>query len=257
MTRPALFIALAIAAVIGLAFGLYPQLDLRIAALFFTDGGFVLADNPLLAALRETNTIVVGLLLLPPLFGLARKLIFPSRPLAMSGRAIVYLLTTALVGPLLFANIILKDHWDRPRPRDVVEFGGTQHFVVWWDPRGTCDDNCSFIAGEPTGAFWTLAPASLAPPQWRAVAYAGALVFGTLIGLLRMSFGGHFFTDVVFAGVLSFLVIWLTHGLIYRWQATRFSDAAVDRLLERLGLWLRSLRRKPATPPPPQAGEGS
>ena len=45
----------------------------------------------------------------------------------------------------------------------------------------------------------------------------------------------HFFTDVVFAGVVVFLVIWLTHGLLYRWRATRLSDAAVEHALERVG----------------------
>jgi lipid A 4'-phosphatase len=241
MTQRALWIALAIAAVVGLLFGLYPDLDLRIAALFYSGSDFALVDNPVLRVLREANTLVIGLLLAPVLFAVIRKLIRPSRPLAISGRAIVYLLATILIGPLLVTNVILKDHWGRPRPRDIAEFGGTQHFVAWWDPRGDCPDNCSFVAGEPTGAFWTLAPASLAPPQWRAAAYAGALAFGTGIGLLRMSFGGHFFTDVVFAAVLSFVVIWVAHGCIYRWRATRFSDAAVERILESIALRLRAL----------------
>ena len=32
----------------------------------------------------------------------------------------------------------------------LTEFGGTGHFVPWWDPRGDCPKNCSFIAGEPS-----------------------------------------------------------------------------------------------------------
>ena len=38
----------------------------------------------------------------------------------------------------------------------------------------------------------------------------------------------------MFAGVVVFLVIWLIHGLLYRWRATRLSDAAVERSLERV-----------------------
>jgi membrane-associated PAP2 superfamily phosphatase len=241
MTRRALLVALVIAAAVGVLFGLYPDLDLRVAALFYSGSDFALVRSPVLRVLREANTLVIGLLLAPVLFALVRKLVRPNRPLAISGRAIVYLLATILFGPLLFTNIILKDHWGRPRPRDIAVFGGTQHFVAWWDPRGDCPGNCSFVAGEPTGAFWTLAPASLAPPQWRAAAYAGALAFGTGIGLLRMSFGGHFFSDVVFAGVLSFLVVFVAHGFIYRWPATRFSDAAVERALESIAHRLRAL----------------
>ncbi|MGA7486103.1 MAG: phosphatase PAP2 family protein, partial [Xanthobacteraceae bacterium] len=77
-------------------------------------------------------------------------------------------------------------------------------------------------------------PAAVVPPQWRAFAYAAALTFGAAVGLLRMAAGAHFFSDVVFAGVFSFLVIWLMHGLLYRWRHTRISDATVERALERI-----------------------
>ena len=39
-----------------------------------------------------------------------------------------------------------------------------------------------------------------------------------------MAFGGHFFTDVAAAGLVTFLVIWLVHGYIYRWPSTRMTD---------------------------------
>ena len=149
---------------------------------------------------------------------------------------------------------MFKEHWGRPRPIDVTQFGGTEHFRPWWDPRGDCPKNCSFVAGEPSGAFWTLAPAAVVPPQWRALAYGAALTFGAAVGMLRIVAGAHFFSDVVFAGVFSFLVIWLVHGLIYRWRRTRTSDAAVDGVLERMIMSqraalmrIRSGRRDPAS----------
>jgi hypothetical protein len=49
-----------------------------------------------------------------------------------------------------------------------------------------------------------------------------------------MAGGGHFFSDVAFAGVITFLIIWLMHGWLYRWRATRTTDAAVERTLESL-----------------------
>ena len=78
-----------------------------------------------------------------------------------------------------------------------------------------------------------MAGAAVVPPQWRALAYGSALAFGTAVGVLRMAAGAHFFTDVVFAGVFSFLVIWLVHGWLYRWSRTRISDEAVERALDR------------------------
>jgi lipid A 4'-phosphatase len=41
---------------------------------------------------------------------------------------------------------------------------------------------------------------------------------------------------VAFAAVFTFLIVWVAHGLLYRWPATRVSDAAIERLIERLAL---------------------
>ena len=60
-------------------------------------------------------------------------------------------------------------------------------------------------------------------------------LFGVTTSALRMAFGGHFFTDVAAAGLVTFLVIWLAHGFIYRWPSTRLSDESIDAALTRLG----------------------
>ena len=243
MNRTGLVIALAVAAVVGLVFGLEPDLDLRLAALFFDParGGFWRSYDPTYLRLRDASTWLIALIAAPAVLALVLKLFRPRRPLIIPGRAIVLMLLTLALAPGVVANLIFKEHWGRPRPIDVGEFGGAEHFRPWWDPRGDCPKNCSFVAGEPSGAFWTIAPAAVVPPHWRALAYGGALVFGAAVGVLRMAAGAHFFSDVVFAGVFTFLVIWLTHGWLYRWPRTRIADAAVERALERL-------RREPQQP---------
>ena len=235
MHRTGLTIALAITATVGLVFAVWPQLDLKLAALFFDaqHGGFWRSYDPFYLFARDASTWVIALVAAPAGLAIAMKLVRPQRALLIPGRAIVLMLLSLALAPGVLANLVLKEHWGRPRPIDVAEFGGDEHFRPWWDPRGDCPKNCAFIAGEPTGAFWTMAPAALAPPHWRAAAYAAALAFGCTVGLLRMAAGAHFFTDVVFAGVFSFLVIWLVHGWLYRWPRTRISDEAVERALER------------------------
>src|SRR5262249_29379579 len=148
----------------------------------------------------------------------------------------LFLIATIAIAPGLVTNVVLKDYWPRSRPIDVPQFNGEERFTAWWDPRGGCAKNCSFVAGEPAGGFWTIAPAALMPPAWRSLAYGAALVFGASVGLLRMSFGAHFFSDVVFSGVFTFLIIWLTHGLIYRWRRTKLSDEAMEHWIERIAL---------------------
>jgi membrane-associated phospholipid phosphatase len=48
--------------------------------------------------------------------------------------------------------------------------------------------------------------------------------------------GAHFFTDVVFAGVFTFLVIWFAYALIYRWPRTRLRDDTVENALARFAI---------------------
>jgi len=241
MNRTGLIIALATAIVVGGVFAVYPQFDLDISALFYdpVTHKFVAWEMDWVEYARTAATWLIALLVAPAFLAVAGKLIMPRRPMLISGRAALFLIATLALGPGVLANGLLKKHSARMRPEDVVQLGGTGHFTPWWDPRGPCDENCSFIAGEPSGTFWTLAPAALAPPQWRALAYAGALGFGVAMSALRIASGAHFFTDTVFAGVLMFLVAWTFHGLIFRWKATRFTDAAVEWPLEQMGKAIR------------------
>ena len=101
------------------------------------------------------------------------------------------LLVTLALAPGLLANLLLKEHWHRPRPIDVAQFGGDEHFRPWWDPRGDCPKNCSFIAGEPTAAFWTMAAAAVVPAQWRALAYAAALTVVQFVLLVALTWAGN------------------------------------------------------------------
>src|SRR3954465_12865346 len=246
MNRTGLFIALGLALVVGLVFGIYPELDLRLAALFYDSAmkSFPLKLNTLAAIARDGAMWIAWGFALPAIVALVIKLARPDRPLLLSGRAIVFLLGTLTLSAGVLTNLTFKSYWGRPRPVVVTQFNGAQEFVPWWDPRGTCGRNCSFFSGAGATAFWTYAPAALAPPQWRPLAYAAATLFGVTTSVLRMAFGGHFFTDVAAAGLVSFFVIWLAYAWIYRWPSTRLSDAQIEAALARWGapgyrLWQR------------------
>ena len=53
---------------------------------------------------------------------------------------------------------------------------------------------------------------------------------------LRVMAGADFPSDVIFAGVFTFLIVWIVYALIYRWPRTRLSDDGVERALERASL---------------------
>jgi len=243
MNRTGLKIALGIAFVVGVICAVDPQLDLDLSALGYdwkTDL-FAVNAQPWVQHSRNAARLVITFLVLPGFLAIAGKLVFPRRRMLIEGRAALFLILTLALGPGVLTNLTLKDHWGRARPIDIMQFGGNERFTPWWDPRGECPNNCSFIAGEPSGAFWTLAPAALAPPELRLIAYGAAIAFGVAVGVLRIAAGAHFFSDVAFAGVFMYLLIWIVHGAIYRWRATRLDDARIDGALARAGRGLHDL----------------
>jgi lipid A 4'-phosphatase len=246
MNRTGLIIALSIAFAVGVICAVDPQLDLDIAGAFFDPARHLFDVNAQIWVqhTREGARVLITLIVLPAFLAVIGKLIWPRRRMLIEARAALFLIATLALGPGLLTNVILKDHWGRPRPIDVQQFGGDYRFTSWWDPRGDCPNNCSFIAGEPSGAFWTLAPAALVGPELQPLAYAAALAFGAGVGVLRIAAGAHFFSDVVFAGVFMYLLIWLIHGLIYRWPATRIDEAAAERRLTEAGEKLGALARR-------------
>src|SRR5262249_58143808 len=108
--------------------------------------------------------------------------------------------------------------------------------VPWCDRRGVRSTSCHFVSGDVAGAFGTLAGAPLPPPHWRAIAYGAALALGIGMAVLRVMAGAHFPSDVIFAGVFTFLIIWVVYAFIYRWPRTRLADDGVERALERPSL---------------------
>ena len=236
MNRSGLFIALGLALIFGLLFGIYPELDLKLAAMFYDPvaKSFPLKLNALAGIARDGAMWIAWGLALPAIVAPLVKLVRPERPLPIPGRAIIFLLATLILSAGVLTNLTFKSYWGRPRPVVVTQFNGPEHFMPWWDPRGSCDRNCSFFSGEGATAFWTYAPAALTPPAWRPLAFAAATLFGVTTSVLRMAFGGHFFSDVAAAGLVTFLVVWLAYACIYRWPKTRLSDERIDAAMTRL-----------------------
>jgi membrane-associated PAP2 superfamily phosphatase len=230
------FIALGLA--LALLFAAYPAWDLRVAEWFFDpqSAKFPVAVSYEWNLVRRVANWVPFVLLMPALFALLRKLVLPNEPMKMAPSIVLFLLGSFVIGPGLTSNLLLKENWGRPRPNGVQQFAGAASFQPWWRPGGECKRNCSFVSGEASQAFWTMAPASLAPPQVRPLALGGAVVFGTAVGSLRVVFGRHFVTDVVLAGVITLVVIVALYRLLL--DPLRRNDA---RGVERLSVALHRL----------------
>ena len=208
-----------IAAVATLAMLMGLKLDLQIAQLFYdpAERRFLAASNPYVALVRDNGYIALVTCVSAVIAALVTRMLRrPQR--IIPGRVVLFLVGTLALGPGLLVNGILKEYWHRPRPVQVVEFGGNRPYVDWWNPGGACERNCSFVSGEVSAAAWMFPPALLAPPQWRIAAFAAAAIFTAVISLSRMAAGAHFFTDMLFAVLLTLLLIWIAYGVIFRWR---------------------------------------
>src|SRR5260370_17744638 len=115
---------LAIAAVTGVAFAAFPELDLKITRLFYDPNGrgFILTyymfveGHMGLLRLRDASMWIVIAIALAPVAAFVIKLLRPTKPMLMRGRAIVFLLGTLALAPGVLANAVLKEHWPPPRP---------------------------------------------------------------------------------------------------------------------------------------------
>ena len=129
-------------------------------------------------------------------------------------RRLLAWLIMAVLGLGLVVDWGLKDNVGRPRPEQVQMFGGSKPFVPAFELSSHCDVNCGFVSGHAAAGFSLMAWGmwSAWPRRKRWVAIGSAV--GLLIGGVRMAQGGHFLSDVVFAG----WAVWLTYMLIrYVW----------------------------------------
>ncbi len=194
----------------------FPKIDLVVSGWFFADGRFFLRHYELFEFVRAAvPPLTLGGMLFAALLGIAAA-IFRESFLGIRPRAATYLLLSLMIGPGLLANNLFKDHWGRARPFTIVAFGGDRVFTPALVMSDQCAHNCSFVSGHAALAFWTVAFALLVqPPPWRRrVAVAIALLYGFLVGFVRVAQGSHFLSDVVFAAALSIGVAYSLHRLL-------------------------------------------
>lgn len=201
----------------GIVFTLWPEIDLWAARLFFQDGRWIASDHPGVEGFRRLAAILAfGAPVVAILFWLLGRLI--GRP--GGGRAALVLVLTMALGTGLIVNLGFKDHWGRARPSQIVEFGKDRTFSPALIPTDQCRRNCSFASGEVAMGF-SLVVLALLVRRRRWLALVPGLALGGVMAVARMAAGGHFLSDVIFAGLIAAATGLAVYAVVYRPQAAR------------------------------------
>lgn len=128
-----------------------------------------------------------------------------------------------ILGLGLIVHTGFKDQWGRARPQEVVEFGGSSVYTSPLIPSHACPDNCSFVSGHAGTGYMLIGLGALSAARqrkrWLLIGWGA----GSVLGFIRMAQGGHFFGDILFAGLILWGVGIMLRRTMLLWRKNRIS----------------------------------
>lgn len=209
---------LALIAVLGTLPFWISDLDLRVAGLFYhpeLDNPWIEGESPLWSFFYIVAPMLTGAIVLGGLLVLAGGQLWGA--LRRRRLYAVLVIATALIGPGLLVNGVVKDQWGRPRPHQVQALGGTRDYLPPLRP-GEPGKGKSFPSGHSSvgfmlGVFFLIWRRRRPWLAW--LSLAGAIALGSLLGLGRMAAGDHFLSDVIWSAVFAYgVALVLYYGVL-------------------------------------------
>ena len=210
---------------LGLVLIIFPGIDLAVSRLFFLPGeanrnlNFLLANTTAADVCHEIVQRSSQGLAVVFLLGFLWCALRLRRLCGLGALHWLFLGLALAAGPGLLANLVFKENWDRARPSQIQEFGGSAHFTPPLVMSNECHHNCSFVSGDASAGFFLTAFAYVARRRRREIFWAG-IGAGVVTGLVRIGQGAHFLSDVFFAGLLILAVTAALHALFWGRAAT-------------------------------------
>lgn len=219
------------AALLLAVFGAVPELDIWVSRRVHAGGGeFPLAQLAWVQGLYHLTPwvgrglFVVSLVIL----AVAAIRVPVSRRIWRRAGALALVLLLGLGGVV---HGLFKENWGRPRPHQVQEFAGSRSYVPALRPGGECSRNCSFVSGHAATGFGLIALGLFSCRARRRTWFLIAMSTGLMVGAGRVLQGGHFLSDVLFAGLIMWGVAMATRAVWLRivcWRRPPLTDRETD-----------------------------
>jgi membrane-associated PAP2 superfamily phosphatase len=173
--------------------------------MFYNADGWYLKDLPFSRFIYDYANVPAFIIF----FGSILMLIFGywKQKYAIYRKINLFLILIMLLGPGLIVNGIFKAYWGRPRPRQITEFGGSSQYLTVWQ-KGVSGAGHSFPSGHASIGFYLFVLFFIFRKKNPKLAYGSllfALLFGILVGIIRIVQGGHFASDVMWAAGFVYL----------------------------------------------------
>lgn len=133
-------------------------------------------------------------------------------------RIFLYLILTLALGSGLIVHEALKEHWGRPRPKQVEQFGGKESFQPFYKPQWEWGDpkHRSFASGHVTTGFFFFAFYFIGQTRRvRNFSLLFSFILGGLLTYARVAQGGHFLSDALGSMVVMYLTAYFLTPILY------------------------------------------
>lgn len=196
---------------VGLSLYLFPEIDIFMSNLFYNPNkGFTLRYNFYTHNISKAAIFLVFIIFL----WLSCKLIIHYCKTQKIDIKILYLLIVCSMVPGFVIHKIVKEHYHRARPYSIEKFGGTAKFTPAPIVGDQCYENCSFVSSHAAIGFMFFAFAFVKRGKQRRNMMIFATFFGLFLGFIRIMQGKHFLSDVLYSGMITFLISYFLYILL-------------------------------------------
>lgn len=200
-----------------LALIVFPEIDIGISALFYSNDLSFFYKNSFVLELIFRAIPFITKLFVAICFSYLAYISLKHKDIKRVIRSWAFFLCiSAAIAPGLTVNYLLKENFGRARPRQIKEFAGEKSFSKAFVISNQCKTNCSFSSGHAAMAFYFSAIAYILNFSYFNRVYLFTLIFGFIVGLSRIMVGGHFASDVVAS---CFIILLLNHLMYLLWKS--------------------------------------